>query len=31
MFGHQNWGISPDIMAVAKGIVSAYRRWGPRW
>ena len=24
MFGHQHWGISPDIMAVAKGIVSAY-------
>jgi taurine-pyruvate aminotransferase len=24
MFGHQNWGISPDIMAVAKGIISAY-------
>ncbi len=24
MFGHQHYGISPDIMAVAKGIVSAY-------
>ena len=24
MFGHQHWGISPDIMAVAKGIISAY-------
>ena len=24
MFAHQHWGISPDIMAVAKGIVSAY-------
>ena len=24
MFGHQHWGISPDIMVVAKGIVSAY-------
>ena len=24
MFGHQHWGVSPDIMAVAKGIVSAY-------
>ena len=24
MFAHQHYGISPDIMAVAKGIVSAY-------
>ena len=24
MFGHQHYGVSPDIMAVAKGIVSAY-------
>ena len=24
MFGHQHYGISPDIMAIAKGIVSAY-------
>jgi adenosylmethionine-8-amino-7-oxononanoate aminotransferase len=24
MFGHQHYGISPDIMAVAKGIISAY-------
>ena len=24
MFGHQHYGLSPDIMAVAKGIVSAY-------
>lgn len=24
MFGHQHYGIKPDIMAVAKGIVSAY-------
>jgi len=24
MFGHQHYNISPDIMAVAKGIVSAY-------
>jgi adenosylmethionine-8-amino-7-oxononanoate aminotransferase len=24
MFGHQNWGVSPDIVAVAKGIISAY-------
>jgi adenosylmethionine-8-amino-7-oxononanoate aminotransferase len=24
MFGHQNWGISPDIVAMAKGIISAY-------
>jgi taurine-pyruvate aminotransferase len=24
MFAHQHWGVSPDIMAVAKGIVSAY-------
>ncbi|MCO6416970.1 aminotransferase class III-fold pyridoxal phosphate-dependent enzyme [Siccirubricoccus sp. KC 17139] len=24
MFAHQHWNISPDIMAVAKGIVSAY-------
>jgi adenosylmethionine-8-amino-7-oxononanoate aminotransferase len=24
MFGHQHWGITPDIMVVAKGIVSAY-------
>jgi adenosylmethionine-8-amino-7-oxononanoate aminotransferase len=24
MFGHQHYGISPDIMALAKGIVSAY-------
>ena len=24
MFAHQHWGLSPDIMAVAKGIVSAY-------
>jgi adenosylmethionine-8-amino-7-oxononanoate aminotransferase len=24
MFGHQNWGISPDIMAIAKGVISAY-------
>ncbi len=24
MFAHQHYGVSPDIMAVAKGIVSAY-------
>jgi adenosylmethionine-8-amino-7-oxononanoate aminotransferase len=24
MFGHQHYNLSPDIMAVAKGIVSAY-------
>jgi len=24
MFGHQHWGITPDIMAIAKGISSAY-------
>jgi taurine-pyruvate aminotransferase len=24
MFAHQHYGISPDIMAIAKGIVSAY-------
>jgi taurine-pyruvate aminotransferase len=24
MFGHQHWGISPDIVAAAKGIISAY-------
>ena len=24
MFGHQHYGITPDIMAIAKGIVSAY-------
>jgi taurine-pyruvate aminotransferase len=24
MFGHQHWGIKPDIIAVAKGISSAY-------
>ncbi len=24
MFGHQHWGISPDIVATAKGIISAY-------
>lgn len=24
MFGHQHWNLKPDIMAVAKGIVSAY-------
>ena len=24
MFGHQHYGIEPDIMAIAKGIVSAY-------
>jgi adenosylmethionine-8-amino-7-oxononanoate aminotransferase len=24
MFGHQHYNVSPDIMAVAKGIVSAY-------
>lgn len=24
MFGHQHYGVSPDIMAIAKGIVSAY-------
>lgn len=24
MFGHQHWGLQPDIVAVAKGITSAY-------
>ena len=24
MFGHQHYGISPDVMAIAKGISSAY-------
>ena len=24
MFGHQHYNVSPDIMAIAKGIVSAY-------
>jgi taurine-pyruvate aminotransferase len=24
MFGHQHWGVSPDIVAAAKGIISAY-------
>lgn len=24
MFGHQHWGVSPDIIAAAKGIISAY-------
>ena len=25
MFGHQHYGVKPDIVAVAKGIVSAYQ------
>jgi taurine-pyruvate aminotransferase len=24
MFGHQHWGVRPDIVAIAKGISSAY-------
>jgi adenosylmethionine-8-amino-7-oxononanoate aminotransferase len=24
MFGHEHWGVTPDIMAIAKGISSAY-------